>query len=293
MHKTRRAECPCSSVPPAGTPALPALLQSPELGAGSVQELPCAQALGHANLGLLLQVSPPQAEEVKPRVCLHRAAAWLPTPEPLPWLLQLQGLPRGLPGPGGHSHCSCNLGLSWGCWVGQFRNTSASGAICNGCTASSRGTFPKELFHCSNLVSLHLQLGLPSSTQRNAGTRTWWPLEGGKWKAQFRKEFNCCCECDMAEGLGVQLSRGLGDSRLGEPLRHPSNEPRRKQWKCQRAGKDFSSGNITWPPGAKGVPLLPLNRTGNRARKAEEHNCVLSEYSCHKTGENKESPDCL
>lgn len=182
MHKTRRAECPCSSVPPAGTPALPALLQSPELGAGSVQELPCAQALGHANLGLLLQVSPPQAEEVKPRVCLHRAAAWSPTPEPLPWLLQLQGHPRGLPGPGGHSHCSCNLELSWGCWVGQFRNTSASGAICNGCTASSRGTFPKELFHCSNLVSLHLQLGLPSSTREMQGLEP-----GGLWREENGK----------------------------------------------------------------------------------------------------------
>lgn len=55
----------------------------------------------------------------------------------------------------------------------------------------------------------------------------------------------------MAEGLSVQLSRELCDSRLGEPLWHPRNEPWRKQRKCQRAGKDFSSANISWPPAAE------------------------------------------
>lgn len=101
----------------------------------------------------------------------------------------------------------------------------------------------------------------------------------------------------MAEGLSVQLSRELCDSRLGEPLWHPRNEPWRKQRKCQRAGKDFSSANISWPPAAEWLEQrespLPLNRTGNRARKAGVHNSVLSEYSCHRTGGSKESPDCL
>lgn len=123
--------------------------------------------------------------------------------------------------------------------------------------------FPK-CWHCSNSVSLLLQLGLLSTTQGNAGAGTRCPLEGGKWKAPFRKELSCCCECDMAEGLSVQLSRELGDSRLGEPLRHPRNEARRKQRKCQRAGKDSSSGNISWPAAAEWLEQKesrPLNRT--------------------------------
>lgn len=88
------------------------------------------------------------------------------------------------------------------------------------------------------------------------------------------------------------VTQGLGDLSGIPEMSHGGNKGNIREQE-----RIFSSANISWPPAAEWLEQrespLPLNRTGNRAREAELHNSVLSEYSCHRTGESKESPDCL
>lgn len=290
MHKTRRAECPCSSVPPAGTPALPALLQSPELGPGSVQELPCAQLWVMPAWGFCYWCHPP-GRGGEAQGLSAQSSSLATTPEPLPWVLQLQGHPRGLPGAGGHSHCSCSLGLSWGCWIGQFRTPQPLGQSAMGAQHPPEGLFQRSfsialtLSHCT----CSLDCSAPPTEMQGLGPGGLWREENGKLSSgKSSAAVSVTWQRDSVSSSHVGwVTQGLGNLSGIPAMSHGGNNGNvREQERIFHLVTSLGHQEQRESP-------LPLHRTGNRARKAEVHNSVLSEYSCHKTGENKESPDCL